>query len=115
MPSECKDCGSPDLAKRGSGYFRNRCTACYNTFQRNQYHANHNHSLEIRRSLYQKHAEKRRAEAAGYKAAHRERYSLLEWFRRKGIPAESILNEDLDALVEMKRALKESKLKTKQP
>ena len=113
MPSECTNCGSTDLATRGSGAFRHLCKACYNTYQRQQYHANHDRSLEIRRSLYQKHAEKRRAEAADYKGKHRERYSLMEWFRRKGIPTAALENEELDALVEMKRALKESKQQTK--
>ena len=111
MSTECKDCGSPEMARRGKG-FRDRCKPCYNAHQRGNYHANPERSIEIRKALYQKHAVKRRGESKIRKAANRERYTPLEWFRRKGIPASSIPSEDIDALVAMKKALTESKKHT---
>lgn len=111
-PTNCKDCGSTELAKRGNSV-RNRCVKCYNAHSRILYHSNPR-SLEVRKALYQKHAEKRRAESAARKASNRERYTLMEWFRRKGISTASIPDGDLDALVAMKKAIKESKEATKQ-
>lgn len=109
MSTTCKDCGSPHLSKRGVG-FRNRCSDCYNAYQRANYHGNHERSIEVRKALYQKHAEKRREESKATKLANRERYTLLEWFRKKGIPAASLEASDIDALVEMKKALRATTL-----
>lgn len=108
MATECKDCGSKDLAKRGNG-FRTRCQTCQNIYQKANYHRNHDRSIEVRKALYRKHADKRREESKIRKADNREHYSLLEWFRKKGIPASHIPREDFAALVEMKKALTESK------
>lgn len=99
-------CGSPDLARNGDRS-RNVCKACYNASQRKNYHANHDRSILTRRALYQKHAEKRRMESQVRKSENRERYSLLEWFRRQGVPASEIPSDDLNALVEMNKALKQ--------
>lgn len=106
MPSTCKQCGSTDLARRGK-WFRNLCKTCYNSYQREKYHANQN-SIQVRRNLYQKHAVKRRAEAAAAKNENRDRYTLLEWFRRQGVRA-SELPEGFEDLVVMKQALRQSK------
>lgn len=108
MPSVCIGCGSTDLVRRGKG-FRNRCGECHRKYQREKYHGNRDQYLATRKALYQKHAVKRREESRLTKDQNRERYTLLEWFRRHGIPAASIPEADLTALVEMKKALKESK------
>lgn len=104
MPSKCRDCPSEALARNGKR-FRNLCVVCWNRYQRERYQVNHARSLEVRRALYQKHAAKRRAESAERKKENRVRYSLLEWLRKRGISAEMIPTDDLNALVEMKKAV----------
>ena len=108
MKRRCRDCGSEDLVKRGNG-FKSRCRECYNAYNRRCYHANREVYLKTRRKLNIKHADSKRSSAKEYKLEHRERYSLLEWFRKKGFKASDIDNKDLDALVEMKKALKAAK------
>jgi hypothetical protein len=59
--------------------------------------------------MYLKHAEARRAESAINKIENREYYSLAEWFRKKGIPISQVPTSDVEALIEMKKAVKASK------
>ncbi len=105
MPTNCKVCQSTELIKRGNG-FKNLCRACYNAIQREAYKTKSTH--EKRAARYAKHSVKRRAEAAEYKLANRTKYTLLEWFRKKGIPANQI--ESIDDLVAMGDAVKAAKL-----
>lgn len=105
----CVDCGNVELARRGTG-FRNRCQRCQNIKQKQNYHANRETYTQTRQAIYQRHASKRRQEASDTKLANRERYSLLEWFRRQGVRRSDIPTEDFEALVEMKKALTLSKL-----
>lgn len=96
----CETCKKAPRIPRSS-----RCRDCYNDYIRAHYHANHERALETRKELYQKHVEKRRAEAALTKKQNRVRYSLLEWFRKRGISAAELGDGQLDALVDMKKAL----------
>lgn len=60
--------------------------------------------------MYKKHAVKRRQDAAEYKEANREYFALAEWFRKKGIPISHLSKDDVTKLIEMKRAINQSKL-----
>lgn len=104
----CKDCASPDLAKRREG-FRNRCVPCYNLYQRDRYQKTRPRKIENRKELYAKHAVKRRAESKANKLKNREKYTLLEWFRKRGISAKDIPANALASLTKMKQAVNESK------
>jgi len=108
----CRDCHSPDLVPRGSS-FRNRCHGCWNKIQRDRWATNRETCRAASKANYRKHSTKRRAEASAAKTANREYYTLAEWFRRKGIPIAHVPTDDLTALIEMKRALKTSKILTK--
>lgn len=105
----CRDCPSTQLVPRGPKGFRNQCHECWAATQRKSWAANRDKKLEASRKNYAKHAEKRRAESAAYKADHREYYALAEWFRRKGIPIRHIDPADIASLVEMKKAVKAAK------
>lgn len=78
--------------------------------QREKWHANREASLARSRANYAKHAAKRREESAIRKAENREYYTLAEWFRRKGIPVSHIAPSEIQMLVEMKKAIKESRI-----
>ena len=108
MAKLCRVCEAAETYRR-----RMLCRACINKAQMVTYHSNHEQSLVTSRLLYKKHAEKRRAESAKTKADNRERYSLLEWLRKKGVKAADIPSDRLDALVEMKKAVKAAKALTK--
>lgn len=109
MGESCKDCGSVDLVPRGKG-FKNRCRPCLRIYNRECYHANRAVYLKARSRIYKRNAPKRRAESKAYKAEHRERYTILEWFRKKGVSSGDIDQESLSSLVEMKKALKAAKI-----
>ena len=111
----CKDCPSTNLPLRGKNGTRTRCLKCSAAKQRREWAANRDKKLEASRRNYAKHAEKRRAESAAYKADHREYYALAEWFRRKGIPIRHIDPADIASLVEMKKAVKGAKPNTLTP
>lgn len=104
----CKNCSSPALVPSGKR-FRNVCYACHAAAQRKAWRENRPARLAYSRANYAKHAQKRRAEAAAYKAQHPEYYALAEWFRKKKIPISHIDRADLAALVEMKKAVKQAK------
>jgi hypothetical protein len=104
----CRDCGSDQLAWDGKR-FRTRCRECHNAAQRRAWALNREKNIERSRANYAKNAEKRRAEAAAYKAANREYYTLAEWFRRKKIPISHLDRSNLQALIDMKKAVKEAK------
>jgi len=106
----CRTCQSDKLVPRGLTGFRNQCHSCWAKTQREAWAANREARLIKSRANYAKHAEKRRNESAARKLANREYYTLAEWFRKKGIPISHVDPSDLKALVEMKKALKESKL-----
>lgn len=99
MASSCKTCGSTTVVPR-----KPYCRECYRAYQRKLWAR----GVRDGKAKYARHREKRLAESKERKAANRERYSLLEWFRRQGVSVES---EHLDKLVEMKKALKEAKIK----
>ena len=105
----CRDCPSTDLVPRGPRYFRNQCHICWAKTQRERWAAKRVVCLIASKANYQKHAEKRRVESVAHNKANPEKHALLEWFRRKGIPAASIPREDLEALISMKKAIKEAK------
>lgn len=102
----CRDCPSTELVPRSPHGFRNQCHACWAKTQRAQWADNREARRAASRANYVKHAAKRRAEATAYKDANREYYTLAEWFRRKGIPIKHIDRADLQALIDMKQALK---------
>lgn len=111
MIKSCQQCPSTNLASNGHGGFRDRCVKCYNAWQREHWHANHEASLKRSRANYAKHAEQRRKDAKEYKAANKEYFALAEWFRRKKIPISSLKRSDVLALIAMKKAVREAKLK----
>lgn len=105
----CKNCQSKNLVPRGKRYFRNQCHACWAQTQRMYWSINRESRLVASRLKYTKHADKRRAESASHKQANREYYALAEWFRKKGIPISGIDPSDINALIEMKKAINQSK------
>jgi hypothetical protein len=104
----CKDCQSTDLVPRGK-YFRNQCHACWNKTQRERWAEKLEERRSASRGMYHKHAPKRREESKARKAENREYYSIAEWFRRNGASIKDVPPSELQALIEMKRALNESK------
>jgi hypothetical protein len=93
--------------------FHNYCRACNAELQRAARLKNYEKAIARSRANYQKHAEKRRAESAQRKKEHPEYYALAEWFRKKKIPISQLDPADLQALIEMKKALKQAKQETK--
>jgi transcription initiation factor TFIIIB Brf1 subunit/transcription initiation factor TFIIB len=104
----CLTCHSPNLVPDRSRT-RSYCHACWNAIQRKAWAENREARLIASRANYRKHAARRRAEAAVYKASRPEYYALAEWFRRKGISITHLDPEDLQALIDMKRAVRASK------
>lgn len=104
----CRDCQSENLVPRGKG-FRNQCHPCWAKAQRERWAAKRGECRAVSRANYAKHAEKRRQESADRKQENREYYTLAEWFRRKGVPISHIPPDEIAALVDMKKALKEAK------
>ena len=105
----CRDCQSTELVPRGPKSFRNQCHSCWAAAQRAAWARNREARLLVSRAKYQKHAEKRRAEATARKQENLEYYTLAEWFRRKGIPISHIDKTDIEALVAMKKAVRTAK------
>lgn len=108
MPKLCRDCQSPDLVPRGKG-FRNQCHACWAATQRAAWAANREAKLVASRANYTKHAAKRREESAAHKRANPEYYALAEWLRRKGVRIGELDPADTQALIDMRKAVKEAK------
>lgn len=94
---KCVDCQSPNVVPR-----KPYCRECYNAYQRDLW----SRRVHDGKAKYAKHRDKRLAESKERKSQNRERYTLLEWFRRQGV---KVATEDLDKLVEMKKAVNLSK------